>query len=155
MKRTAALSESALQEHIVKLLNAYARHDICWWHCPNGDLRAWKVGARLKQAGLRPGVADLNFVIDGRFHALELKTEIGTLSGKQLAFAEDLERAGGIFHSAFGLDQALGVLLAISAFRPGITFNTATALGRGARSPAELNKAQSGTQSPSEVRAGA
>ncbi|MCC7253836.1 hypothetical protein [Hyphomicrobium sp.] len=130
--RRPSLSEADLQQHVVKLLNAYGRPDVCWWSCPNGELRNWKVGVRLKEQGLRAGASDLMFVIDGRFHAVELKIEIGTLSGKQLAFAEDLQRAGGFAHVAFGLDDAIGVLKAIGAFRAGINFSTA--LGKGARS---------------------
>jgi hypothetical protein len=123
--RTAQLSEAALQQHVVKLLQAYARPDVCWFAVPNGELRNYKVGVKLKQAGLRAGAADLAFLIDARFHALELKTEIGTLSPKQLTFKEDVERAGGLFHVAFGLDQALGVLQGINVFRPGISFTQA------------------------------
>jgi hypothetical protein len=133
MSRRATMSEAALQQHVVKLLNAFARPDIAWWHVPNGELRNHKVGAKLKLAGLRPGAADLSFVIDGRFHAVELKTEIGTLSAAQLSFREDLERAGGFFHVAFGLDQAIGVLKGLSAFRPNVSITTAVD-GGGARS---------------------
>jgi len=122
MKRTASLSEQALQEQVIKLLSAYARPDICWFSVPNGELRNWKVGTRLKAAGLRAGVADLIFLIDARAHAVELKTEIGTLKPRQFDFKESWERAGGFFHSAFGLDQALGVLQGIGAFRNGVSF---------------------------------
>ena len=116
MKR-ATMSEAALQRHVVKLLQAFGHPDVCFWHCPNGELRHRSVGAKLKLAGVRAGVADLNFVIDGRFHALELKTETGALSEAQYLFGEDIERAGGFYHVARGLDQALGVLRAIGAFR--------------------------------------
>ena len=94
MKR-ATMSEAALQRHVVRLLQTFGRPDVCFWHCPNGELRHRNVGAKLKLAGVRAGVADLNLVIDGRFHALELKTEIGALSEAQYLFGEDIERAGG------------------------------------------------------------
>jgi hypothetical protein len=154
--RRSTLSEAAMQAHVVKLLQAYARPDIIWWHCPNGELRNHRVGAKLKLAGVRAGVADLNLVIDGRFHAVELKTEIGTLSGKQLEFQVDLERAGGFFHAAFGIDQAIGILSGIQAFRPGITFQSTAAFdGRGVRSrPWEKSPAGIAQhQSPREGRA--
>jgi hypothetical protein len=130
--RRAQLSESSLQQHVVKLLQAYGRSDVCWFAIPNGELRNHKVGVQLKLAGLRAGAADLFFVIDGRAHAVELKTEIGTLSPKQLSFREDLERAGGFFHVAFGLQEAIGLLTGLQAFRPNITLTTADD-GRGAR----------------------
>lgn len=138
-RRQPAISESALQQHVVKLLNAYARPDIAYWHCPNGELRNWKVGVKLKAAGLRAGASDLMLLIDGHFHALELKTEVGVASGKQIEFGEAIERAGGSFHVAFGLDQAIGVLRGIGAFRDGLTFSTALGEGcarRGAASAA-------------------
>lgn len=158
--KLALMSEAALQANVVKLLQAYARHDVCYWHCPNGEIRNHKVGAKLKLAGVRAGAADLMFVIDGQFHALELKTEIGTLSGKQFQFQEDLERAGGLFHVAFGLDQAIGVLRGLDVFREGVRFTvpiqSANAFaGRAARSPAvpvSVNKSQ-GRPGVNSVRA--
>lgn len=127
-KRTALLSEQALQEQIVKLLAAWARPDVCWFAVPNGELRNYKTGTKLKAAGLRAGVADLIFLIDGRAHAVELKTEIGMISARQQNFRESWERAGGYFHAAFGLDQALGVLQGIQAFRAGLRFTGAAAM---------------------------
>lgn len=150
-KRAPAIPESSLQQHVVKLLQAYARPDIAWWSCPNGELRNWKVGVKLKAAGLRAGASDLMLLIDGHFHALELKTEVGVASGKQLKFGEAIERAGGSFHIAFGLDQAIGVLRAIGAFRDGITFSAALGEGcvqRGAASVASRTPVTSETGAP-------
>ena len=132
--RAAKLSEQQLQEQVVKLLSAYSRPDICFFAVPNGELRNWKVGVRLKAAGLRAGAADLLLLIGARAHALELKTEIGTLSARQHTFREDWERAGGFFHVAFGLDQALGVLQGIGAFRAGVRFSVADEAFAGAPS---------------------
>ena len=121
MKRVATLSEQTLQEQVVHLLRAYARPDIAWWHCPNGArLNSWKVKKDLKAMGVQPGASDLMFVIDERFHGVELKTEIGVVSDDQLTFKENVERAGGFYHAAFGLNQAIGVIQGISAFRPNI-----------------------------------
>ena len=120
MVKKAKMSEAALQTHVCKLLTAYGRYEICWWACPNGEQRNPKTAARLKQQGVRAGAADLMFVIDHLFHGLELKTEIGTLSKAQLQFQEDLERAGGIYHVAFGLEQAIAALINMGLFRPNI-----------------------------------
>ena len=124
MKRRASMSETALQAHLVRLLVAYGRHDIEWHAVPNGEKREKKTAWRLQLIGVKPGVADLMFLIDGVSIALELKTEIGRQSNDQSNWAECYERAGGKYFLAFGLDQALGVLSAISAFRPGVTFAT-------------------------------
>jgi hypothetical protein len=124
MKRTASISEATLQQHVVKLLEAYARHDIEWHHVPNGEKRSKKTARLLKLLGVKPGVGDIMLTIDKQPFAVELKTEIGTQSKDQADFQERFERAGGIYFIAFGLDQAIGVLQGISAFRPGISFTS-------------------------------
>ena len=139
----ALMSEATLQAHVVKLLQAYARHDVCWFHVPNGELRDMRTAAKLKLAGVRAGVADLILIVDGRAHGLELKTETGRLSDKQVEFCEDLERAGGFFHAAYGIDQAIGVLTGLDVFRPNITITTAFD-GNGARSRPRQSKAGAG-----------
>ena len=120
VKRQAKMSEAQLQTHVCKLLNAYGRYQICWWACPNGEQRNPKTAQRLKQQGVRAGAADLMFVIDNLFHGLELKTETGVVSKAQLQFKEDLERAGGVYHVAYGLNEAIIVLTDIDAFRPNV-----------------------------------
>jgi hypothetical protein len=60
------------------------------------------------------------FVKAGQFIGLELKTEIGTLSPKQHAFKEELERAGGQYRVAFGLEQAIAALIDLNVFRSNI-----------------------------------
>lgn len=145
MKRVAKMSEGVLQEHVVKLLQAYGRPDICWYHVPNGEKRSKKTGARLKRMGVRAGVADLMFTTGGRSVAIELKTEIGVVSKDQEEFAIDLTRAGGEWYVAYGLDQALAVLQSINVIRPNIKLTTApTAVGcaggaRGASAPPILS----------------
>jgi hypothetical protein len=119
------MSEAVLQTHCAKLLYAYGRNDICWFAVPNGEKRSLKTAARLKQQGVLPGAADICFVIDHLFHGVELKTEIGKMSKVQHQFKEDCERAGGHYHVAFGLEQAVKVLIDIEAFRPNIHINTA------------------------------
>lgn len=119
------MSEAALQTHICKLLNAYGRQDICWFAVPNGEKRSPKTAARLKQQGVRPGASDLCFIIDGTFHGLELKTETGRMSQAQEQFQENTNRAGGLYCCAYGLNEAIAMLIDISAFRPNIHINVA------------------------------
>ena len=117
------MSEGALQTHLCKLLNSYARPDICWFAVPNGEKRSRKTAARLKQQGVRPGVSDLCFVIDNQFIGLELKTETGKQSEAQEQFQENAERAGGRYICAQGLEEAIAALINIGAFRPNIHIN--------------------------------
>ena len=63
------------------------------------------------------------FVKAGQFIGLELKTEVGCLSKKQEQFQEDLERAGGFYHVAFGLEDAIKTLIDMEVFRPNIHIN--------------------------------
>lgn len=155
---SATMSEEALQQHIVKLLEAYARHDIEWHHVPNGADRHPAVAKKMRLAGTKPGVADLMFLIDGRAFAVELKTEIGTLSREQLTWRETFERAGGSYHVAFGLQEVLGIIKGIGALRPNINLSITTADdGRGVRRRPWEAKANRGANarnsSPSEARA--
>jgi hypothetical protein len=121
--RRTTMSEAELQMQVVALLDAYARPDIEWHHCPNGDERHPAIARKLKKMGVQRGVADLMFLIDGKAHAVELKTEIGTQSSFQEDFQTRFERAGGVYHIAFGLDQAVTILITLNAFRPGFNFN--------------------------------
>ena len=115
------MREDKVQEELTALLNSFARNDICWWCCPNGDWRPPQVGARLKRQGVRPGASDMMFVISGVFHGLELKTETGTQSESQFAFQQLLERAGGVYHIARGLREAIAVLQKLGVFRVDIS----------------------------------
>jgi VRR-NUC domain len=143
--------EHDLQVHCVKLLRAYGRIDIAWWAVPNGGLRGWKTGIELKEEGVKKGVHDLHFVIDGDFITVELKAEGGRLSEEQDEFWQDVERAGGFCFVAFGLNEALGVLHGINAFRPGITFTTPLD-GRGVRESEPAAKAAGRQRSLSPVK---
>lgn len=131
MPRAITMSENALQQHVVRLLTAYGRPDIAWWHCPNGEWRDPRTAARLKKMGVKAGAPDIMMMIDGRFHGLELKTERGRVSKVQEEFCEAIERAGGFFHVAFGIDEAIGALNALYAFRDGIRIKSATLDGVG------------------------
>ena len=125
------MSEDALQIHCAKLLNSYARPDIEWHHVPNGGQRNKKTAQRLKAMGTQSGVADLQFVIDNRPIAVELKTEIGSQSKDQIAYQERFTRAGGTYFIARGLDQAIAVLTTIKTFRSNITIQSSPSEARG------------------------
>jgi hypothetical protein len=112
------VNEADVQINVMRLLAAYGRPDICFWHVPNGEHRSKRAGNKLKQMGVRRGVPDVHLMIDGLFHTVELKVATGRLKHDQIIFCEDIERAGGHFHVARGLNEAIGVLKGINAFRP-------------------------------------
>lgn len=122
MKHAVSMSEAELQQHVVKLLEAYARPDICFFHPANGEARHVTIGRKLKRMGVKKGVADLMLTISGRSVAMELKTEIGTQSREQAEWQEEFERAGGHYILVRGLDEAIRMLAALNVFREGVTF---------------------------------
>jgi len=122
IRKIALISESALQIQLVKLLHLHARQDIAWWSVPNEGWRSARMGKRLKDMGMRPGASDLMFLIERMFHGVELKTEIGTQTETQKSFEAYITRAGGVYHIAYGLAEAIDVLEDIGVFRPGIRF---------------------------------
>lgn len=119
-RRHKTLQEETVQTHCAKLLEAYADPDICWFAVPNGGKRPRKTAKALKQQGVKTGVGDIFLVIKSHSHSLELKTEVGKQSKEQSDWQQLFERAGGIYHLAKGLDEALHVLKNIGAFRSGI-----------------------------------
>lgn len=143
--RRPAMSETTIQQHVVKLLEAYGRSDVCWWSVPNGGLRNRLVAIQLKREGARRGAHDLMLLISGHLHTLELKTETGRVSVDQAAFAERIQRAGGTPHVARGLDDAIAVLTGIGAFRAGFTISAPDGSGVRTRLGAE---APAATRSP-------
>jgi len=123
------MSEATFQMELVTFLKAYARPDIVWWHVPNGEKRTRKTGKKLKLMGVRPGVADLTVLIAGACHQLELKDDDGVMSSDQETFMEDVQRAGGHYHVASSMHEAIGILSQIGALRinPSISVSTAAA----------------------------
>ena len=111
------MSELSFHIETAKLLNAYARQDTLHFHVPNGEKRDPRTAARLKQMGVRAGVADFTIIVNGGVHFLELKTSKGRLSTDQIVFSEDAERAGASFHVAHSLDDVIDTLNRIGALR--------------------------------------
>lgn len=123
------LSETAIQQHLIKLLNSYARPDIEFHHVPNGEQRNKKTARRLKSMGVQPGVADLMFLIDGQSIALELKSGKGKQTKAQADFQERFERAGGLYILANGINEAVKALIDIAAFRGNVHVNVEGLVG--------------------------
>ncbi len=125
----ACRTEATLQRAIVELLRKAAHGDVLWFHVPNGEHRNAVTGARLKSLGVRPGVADLAFVLPGgRAAFLELKRDNGRQSQSQRIFESDCERSGAYYEVARNIDEAIGILRAWRV----INSNTTAAAGRGA-----------------------
>ena len=110
--------EDDLQAALVQHIELRKVPGLVWWHTMNssklGGART-KSGVplaaiRAKRLGLRAGVSDLVFLHEGKFHALELKSDTGRPSKEQAAFIEDVIAAGGTACWANSLDAALAAL---------------------------------------------
>ena len=114
------MSEDDLQRYTVQLLRLCSRHDVLYFHVPNGGLRSKRTGGYLKAMGVRPGVADFCFVLPGGKAAfLELKTPVGRPSPEQRVFRSDAESAGARYAIARTPEQVQEILGSWGAlFRP-------------------------------------
>lgn len=116
---TRAAPEYRLQKTVVQHLALRQKPDVYYFAVPNGGGRSSpRTGAFLKAMGLRAGAPDLVVLTAGRAHALELKSGKGRLSPAQREAAEEWEAAGGSFHVASTIDDALSILTGIGAIYP-------------------------------------
>lgn len=102
--------EARLQRAVVEHLRLTALDGVIWFSVPNEGRRSAVLGSELKRMGMKPGVADLCIIIEGRAHFLELKSADGKASPEQRAFRHECEAAGIPYRMAFGIDEALGAL---------------------------------------------
>ena len=110
--------EYELQRFVVECLRFYATKGLIFYHCPNGEARSKRTGARLKAMGVRPGVGDICIVLPGGSAAfLELKTAKGRSSPEQRIFRADCQAIGARYDIAASPEQAVDVLLSWGALR--------------------------------------
>jgi hypothetical protein len=107
--------EYKLQCAVVQHLKLRQKPGVYWAAIPNGEVRSARSGARLKAMGVRAGAPDLFVIAGGRANAIEFKHGNGRLSPAQKQAAIEWEAAGGAFHVASNIDEALGVLAGIGA----------------------------------------
>ena len=74
----------------------------------------------MKLQGVRAGAPDMAFLIDGRFHGVELKTDKGIQSAAQKMMAAEIRAAGGQYHLCHGFEETARCLSRIGAIREGI-----------------------------------
>jgi hypothetical protein len=104
-------SEQQIHEALVARIAISGVKPHVVFHVPNQGKHTISYYSKLKRMGMRPGASDLVFCFRGRFHALELKTEGGRLSDHQDAFLFDVIQAGGLAEVAYGLDNAVEILI--------------------------------------------
>ena len=107
---TSARAEQAIQRAVFVHLRTRGASGIFAWHPFSGGYRRPIEAAIYKGLGARAGLPDVMVLRDGKLFCLELKTEIGRVSDKQLETMAALREAGAFTCVAEGLDRALAVL---------------------------------------------
>ncbi|MBY0561469.1 VRR-NUC domain-containing protein [Hyphomicrobium sp.] len=105
------LTEAQIQKTLLDHLHHRAKPGVVYWHTPNGGVRDRITGRQLKDQGVVSGVPDLLLFFRGQLYGLELKTEKGRLQPTQVKFQAALAKQGAILATAYGLDEALKILL--------------------------------------------
>ena len=93
--------EDRLQMYAAKKLHDTCKHTV-WFHVPNGGKRSKATAARLRQMGVRPGVADL-ILLTATMLSLAIELKIpkgGRQSDSQKGFQAAWEANGGIYKIA-------------------------------------------------------
>ncbi len=97
------MNEGEIQKAVFETLRKRGKPGIVFWHCPNSpDSR--------RKSGFMAGASDVMILWNGRFFALELKTEKNTADEAQLEFIDRINCADGYAFCARGLDKALAIL---------------------------------------------
>lgn len=119
-------SEHRLQKAVVQFMKRAAKPGAFCFACPNGMVSDHVSVARMKDAGLFPGVADLVVVLPSREVAfLELKTPTGRLQPSQKDFKSLCARYDIKYAIARTIDEAIEVLVKWGALQPRLRWPSA------------------------------
>jgi hypothetical protein len=89
------MSEDRIQQDIYLWFhNTYPKLRGLLFHPANGGSRNSREGAKFKSMGVFPGVADLLFIYNREFYAIELKTPKGTQSEVQKSWESKVKQEG-------------------------------------------------------------
>jgi hypothetical protein len=107
-----------LQVLVLDYLVVKARPDVFWFAIPNAGLRSLRMGARMRQEGMRAGVADLCLMLPfGRCAWLEMKANKGRQSTEQKGFEARCQRLGHPYAVAKSFDEAVEFLSKVGALK--------------------------------------
>ena len=100
------MTEAEIHRAVIEHIDLRGAAGLVYFHVPNAPRSAIS-GRKLKDLGMRAGVADMIFLHQAVAYALEIKAERGHVSPQQRQFLADWQAAGGKAHVARGLDEAL------------------------------------------------
>lgn len=120
------MTEHKFQASLIVYLRENAGPNVLYFSVPNGGLRNGRVAQKMKAEGLRPGVADLCFMLpEGRTAWLELKTDKGRLSDTQRGFQAWCAKLGHEWAMARSLEEAAQWLSHWGVLKPGVKIGEA------------------------------
>ncbi len=76
-------------------------------------VRTNTLSGRTWTSGMGPGSSDLVCCVAGKWVSLEVKTAKGVAQANQLAFAEELREAGGVYAIVRSPQEAIDVVMAV------------------------------------------
>jgi hypothetical protein len=111
-------TEFDIHRGIVQLLRVSTPKTLVWYAIPNGRKRSITEGKKLKAEGVRPGAADLAFVLpDGTAAFMEIKTKGGRQSPEQREFEAAVSLAGARYAIVRSIDEARAILASWGALK--------------------------------------
>jgi hypothetical protein len=110
--------EACLQMAVVQHLMLRRTDGVIYFSIPNEGKRTEAEGARLKNMGMLPGIADLCLIIRGEVHFLELKARGQGRSADQFAFYDMCMEHGIPCACVDNINDALAQLCAWGALKP-------------------------------------
>lgn len=97
-----------LEKDIQKTILDYLSYkQIFHYRQNNGSFFGERNGKRWAFRAARRGVSDIVAVIDGKYHAIEVKRPGGHLSAFQQEFKKDIEAAGGKYFVAYSVEDVI------------------------------------------------
>ena len=109
--------EQALQQTIVGYFHVGRKPRVMLHSIVNEGRRGFVDGSNLKKAGMKAGVADLCFSIEGKTHFLEVKSPVGKQSPAQIAFEAECKQCGITYIVTDNIDHAIRTMQAWGAVK--------------------------------------
>jgi hypothetical protein len=107
MRRRSARPEDAIQRAVFQHLRTRPAPGVFAFHVPNGGKRKPIEAAIMKGLGVTAGVPDIIAIKDGRAFGLELKSDDGRPTPRQIETMQAMQAAGATVALAQGLDAAI------------------------------------------------
>ncbi len=107
--------EQIIQQNIVSWCKLGLKPRVMFHSNVNEGKRGYVDGSNLKKAGMTAGVADLEFIIDGRAHFIEVKAPNEKQTKQQIEFENDCLRCKVPYVVVYSLGEAVKLLSAWGA----------------------------------------